>query len=161
MMNQNQHRHGQAEEIGTVSGQYGISSSKILERELGKRMKANAYLKELVGDPVPIFTAVAETTPLPYILYNESRFDNWDTDTSLGGEHTISIQFWTERESEAYVKEICHIIRDSLNRCEKFISISPYKLVLVDYQFQDVVREVDGQAFVGTVQFRALTGGGH
>ena len=150
-----------AEELGVVSTQFGLSSSKVLERELGRLMKQDPLLKQLMGGEVAAFTAVAEDTPMPYIVYNETRLDEWDTDTTQGGEHTILLQVWSDRESEAFIKEVLYAIRKLFDRLERTtFSISPYRLVMMDFQLQDVVRESDGQAFYGTVQFRALTGGG-
>lgn len=136
-----------------------ISVSKVLERELGKRLKADVRLIELFGGTPPVLTTPSEKDQLPYIIFNENRLDAWDDDTSTGGDHTVVIEVWSDTESESSVKEILDAIKQCVNRCEKFISISPYHLVTIDFQFQDLIRETDGQAYRGVAQFRALTGG--
>ena len=138
-----------------------LSPSTVLEREIGKYLKAWQPLIDMLGDPVPIISTPGEDQALPYLVYNENRLLQNDSDTTAGGEHEILIEFWSGTESEALVKDVMHQVKSALyygNRT-KAIDISPYKLVLIHFVVQDLVRETDGQAIRCTAQFRALTGG--
>lgn len=142
-----------------VSRSSGLSSSKILERELGKYLRADTLLQDLVGNPVSVLTSPSEEDTLPYLVYNEAQLNEWGDDTSKGSEHIIVIEVYSQKESEASVKEILDAIRQRLDWCDRYISISPFSLVTFNFQTQGLVRETDGQAFRGNAQFRALTGG--
>ncbi len=136
-----------------------ISSSRVLEREVGKLIKADPELKDMFGGEVPIFTAPTEKDQLPYLVYNETRTEPWDDDLTRGQQSVFLIEIHTGIESEAMVKDVLERVRVLMNWCERRISLSPYKLVMCNHEFQDLVRDTDGQAFRGTAQFRATIGG--
>jgi Protein of unknown function (DUF3168) len=137
------------------------SPSSVLEREIGKYLKAWPGLIEHLGSPVPVYSNPSETDLLPYLSYNEFRLTQFDTDTTAGGEHSINIELWTGFESEALIKDIMGEIRTALISADrtKAVDISPYKLILLEFLQQDLVKETDGQVIRCTAQYRALTGG--
>lgn len=135
------------------------SPSTVLERELGLLLTADAEMQQFFGGVVPVFSYVAETQASPYIVYNETRLEGWDDDKKLGGEHTILISVRSAGESEAFVKDVLYRIRSLWARCERRLNLGSYKLILCDLTQTDVQQEADGQAYRGTAQYRALTGG--
>ncbi len=135
------------------------SASFVLEREIGKLLKGDERLKEFFGGEVPFFTYVNEDQPKPYLVYNENRTEPWNADDFRGQQSVVFIELMDAGESEARAKSVMDRIRTLLDWCEKRISLSPYKLVMCNFEVQDFVREQDGQIYRGTAQFRATIGG--
>lgn len=135
------------------------SASELLERELGKLITADPDIQAMFGSPVPVFSFIAETQALPYIVYSETQMDSWDDDERQGGEHTITISVRSAGESEAFVKTALGRIRQLWSRCEHRIQIWPYTLVLVNFTTANIAQEPDGQAYRATAQYRAISGG--
>lgn len=136
-----------------------MSVGRILERELGIRLKSDATLQSLFEGDVPIFTKPSETNQLPYLVYSEIKNEDWSTDNTRGSIHTVAIECRTGSESEALLKDILDAVRDSIDRCNRLVDLSPFTLVTIDFDFQDIAMDADGQVYRGTAQYRALTGG--
>lgn len=135
------------------------SASRVLEREIGIMLKADADLKEYFGGEVPLFSSPSEKDPLPYIVFNETRTEPWDDDTSRGQQSVFLLELHTGLESEAMIKDIMERVRVLVNWCERRIRLSPYTLVMCNHETLDIVKDTDGQAYRATAQFRATIGG--
>lgn len=136
-----------------------LSASRVLEREVGRLIKDDAEVQALFGGEVKIFTSPSETDQLPYIVYNETRTEPWDDDTSRGQQSVFTLEIHTGTESEALVKDLLERLRVLVNWCERRISLSPYRMVMCNHETQDLLRDPEGQTFRGTAQFRATIGG--
>ncbi len=135
-----------------------MSPSSQLEKVLGAILTGDAELKAILSTTIlPVVSYARETDVLPFIVYNETRLAAWDDDRKQGGEHTILISVRYGGESEAVLKDALHRIRQLWSRVRA--DISPYKLVIIDFQLYDIQQEADGQAWRGTAQYRAITGG--
>ena len=132
--------------------------------ELQKAMRAaiisDATLKALMGDPVALYDLVPENAAMPYIAHDEPGTAEWDvtpteTDDGYGHEHTIMMHVWSSYEGRKEVGAILYRLEQIFR--DWSVSLTGHRLVNIRYQFSDRLRDPDGQAYHGVIQFRAVT----
>jgi len=131
-----------------------------LQKAMRAAIMADVTLKALVSDPVRLYDLVPESAPMPYIAYDEPGALEWDvtpteTDAGFGHEHTVMLHVWSAYEGKKEIGAILYrlecIFRDWS------ASLTGHRLINIRYQFQDRLRDPDGQAYHGVIQFRAVT----
>ena len=121
---------------------------------------ADAPLKALMGDPVALYDHVPENAAMPYIQHDEPGTSEWDvtpteTDDGYGHEHTIMLHVWSSYEGKKEVGAILYRL-EVLFR-DWSATLTGHRLIHIRYQFSDRLRDPDGQAYHGVIQFRAVT----
>lgn len=117
-------------------------------------------LQELMGDPVALYDHVPENAAMPYIQHDEPGTSEWDvtpteTDDGYGHEHTIMLHVWSSYEGKKEVGAILYRLEVLFRDWSP--SLTGHRLVHIRYQFSDRLRDPDGQAYHGVIQFRAVT----
>ncbi len=97
---------------------------------------------------------------MPYIVHDEPDTSEWDvspteTDAGYGHEHSLMFHVWSAYEGR---KEVADIMRalEVLFR-DWAPSLTGHRLVNIRFQLQTVLRDPDGQARHGVIQFRVVT----
>ena len=91
----------------------------------------------------------------PYVVIGEDTNIDFDTDTSLGSESTVTIHQWSRFRGRSEVKKIQKAIYDALNRAE--LTISGRHLVDSIWEFAETTLERDGKTYHGVMRFRVTT----
>jgi hypothetical protein len=132
--------------------------------ELQKAMRtdilADAALKALVSDPVRLYDYVPENAAMPFIAHDEPGTAEWDvtpteTDDGYGHEHTIMFHVWSAYEGKKELGAILYRLEQLFRDWAP--SLTGHRLVNIRFQFSDRLRDPDGQAYHGVIQFRAVT----
>lgn len=132
--------------------------------ELQKAMRAailsDVTLRTLVSDPVRLYDHVPENAPMPYIQHDEPGTAEWDvtpteTDEGYGHEHNIMLHVWSAYEGKQEINAILYRLEQIFRDWRA--SLTGHRLVHIRYQFSDRLRDPDGQAYHGVIQFRAVT----
>lgn len=132
--------------------------------ELQKAMRiailGDATLKAMVSDPVRLFDHVPENAAMPYIQHDEPGTAEWDvtpteTDAGFGHEHQLMLHVWSSYEGKKEIGAILYRLEQLFRSWST--SLTGHRLVNIRYQFSDRLRDPDGQAYHGVIQFRAVT----
>lgn len=131
-----------------------------LQKAMRAAMLADAGLQALMGNPPAIFDHVPERAAMPYIQHDEPGTAEWDvtpteTDDGFGHEHTIMLHVWSAYEGKKEVGAILYRLEELFR--DASLSLTGHRLVNIRYQFSDRLRDPDGQAYHGVIQFRAVT----
>lgn len=135
--------------------------------ELQKAMRAAILgddapggLQSLMGDPVPLYDHVPENAAMPYIQHDEPGTAEWDvtpteTDSGYGHEHTVMLHVWSAYEGKKEVSAILYRLEQLFREWSP--SLTGHRLVNIRFQMSDRLRDPDGQAYHGVIQFRVVT----
>lgn len=127
-----------------------------LEFELQKAVFAllsgDAPLTALISavyDDVPQGDAV-----FPYVTIGEAVHSEFDTDTELGFDVSITIHAWSRHTGRSQTKQIQGAIYRALHRAN--FSVSGYNLITCDFNESQTFVDTDGITRHGTQTFRLL-----
>jgi len=118
-------------------------------------LKANSALSAaVVGvyDAVPQAADSGSGSAFPYVTIGEDTAIEWDTDTELGADLTITIHTWSRYRGRKETKQIQGLIYGILHRAN--LSISGYHLVGVDWLQSESFMDTDGLTRHGVQTFR-------
>lgn len=117
--------------------------------------KADATLATLMGGAVKIWEHVPENAVHPYLELRASGTRAWDTTGDRGKEHEVSVNCWSHEEGskqcEAILGRLEEIWRDQRP------TIADHRVVNLELQFADIIREEGGQTYHGFQRWRAVT----
>lgn len=105
-----------------------------------------------VYDGVPQPTDGGAGTDFPYVTIGETQHQEWDTDTELGADATVTIHVWSRYRGRKEVKDIQAIIYGLLHRAN--LAITGYNLVGIDWIQSDTFMDADGLTRHGVQTFR-------
>ena len=109
---------------------------------------------ELIDRIEGVYDHVKQGTEYPYVVIGDDTAAEWDTDTSLGTEATITIHAWSRQYSRREVKEIMQLVYEALHR--QPLSIPELQGVLCKWEFSESFMESDGVTRHGVTRFRIL-----
>lgn len=115
-------------------------------------LRADAALLALVSgvyDSVP-----QKGTEYPYVTIGEDNHNEWDTDTTLGSDCTITIHTWSRHRGRGETKQIQGTIYDALHRAE--LTVDGYRIHTIDLQNSQSFTDADGLTRHGVQTFRVL-----
>ena len=115
-------------------------------------LKGDTAIGDLVGDR--IFDFVPRQTPYPYIIYQISSSEEWDTSTEDGEEHSVYLNVWDDKEGAKRVNRIMRRAKE-LFHDETAFTLTDHNLVNCRRVSKTVDR--DGQLYHGVGLFRAIT----
>jgi hypothetical protein len=114
----------------------------------------------LNGDPTlgamvtGIYDSVPQDTAYPYVTVGEDNHNEWDTNTTLGSDCTITIHTWSRKRGSKETKTIQGAIYDTLHRSD--LSVTGYKIDLTDFVSSQSFTDSDGLTRHGVQTFRML-----
>lgn len=117
-------------------------------------------LKTILGGNPLVLDHVAEDQPLPYVQFSTGSLTDWDvtpteTDEGYGKEHRVQFSVWSDYEGRKQpslaIRRLEELFRDWSP------ALTGHRLVNIRMLFADVVRDPDGQAYQGVIQFRVVT----
>lgn len=131
-----------------------------LQKAIFATLGADADLATAMGGTVTIYDYAPERAPMPYVVIDEPGTSEWDvtpteTDDGFGKEHTVMLHCWSSYEGKKEVNAMLRAIEMALR--DYAPTLTDHRLVNIRYQFSDRLRDPDGQAFHGVIQFRAVT----
>lgn len=131
-----------------------------LQKAMRAAILADASLKALVSNPVRLYDLVPERAVMPYIAHDQPGTTEWDvtpteTDAGYGHEHTIMLHVWSSYEGRKEMSAILYRLEVLFRDWSP--SLTGHRLINIRFQFSDRLRDPDGQAFHGVIQFRMVT----
>ena len=105
-----------------------------------------------VYDTAPQALDAGAAANFPYVPIGEDTHVEWDTDTELGADVTVTIHVWSRDRGRKETKTIQGLIYGLLHRAS--LSISGYNLVGVDWLQSDSFLDTDGLTRHGVQTFR-------
>ena len=105
-----------------------------------------------VYDSVPQANDAGSGSSFPYVTIGEDTHVEWDTDTELGADVTITIHTWSRYRGRKEVKNIQGRIYEILHRAN--LSVSGYHLVGIDWLQSESFMDTDGLTRHGVQTFR-------
>ena len=107
-----------------------------------------------VYDDVPQPSDAGSSSAFPYVTIGEAVHTEWDTDTTLGDDCTITVHAWSRYEGRKEIKDIQGAIYYVLHRSN--LSVSGYTTVGVDWQQSESFVDSDGETRHGVQTFRVI-----
>jgi hypothetical protein len=117
-------------------------------------------LKSILGGNPTVLDHVPEDQAMPYLEFVDASMNDWDVtpteeDEGYGKEHRIQWSVWSEYEGKRQagnaIRRVEELFRDWAP------ALTGHRLINIRMLFSDVVRDPDGQAYQGVIQFRAVT----
>lgn len=102
----------------------------------------------------PVLDDVGEFQDYPYITIGEDVINEWDTDTTLGGDASITIHVWSRYKGRKEAKEIMGAIYNSLHRQQ--LTAAGYDIVMANYTTETSFLDSDGLTRHGVQTYRIL-----
>ena len=115
------------------------------------RLNGDSALGGLISG---VYDHVPQEVAFPYVVVGDGQSNQWDTDTSLGAEHTIELKTWSRYRGRKEVKDIQQAIYDSLHRHS--LSVSGASTVTCEWEMSETFKEPDGLTRQGVDRYRVL-----
>lgn len=131
-----------------------MSASWQLQAALMTALIGDATLTGLLGS-ARIYDMPPFRVRLPYITLGMSQTRDWSTSTETGAEHLVTFHSWTEiknREKALAIEEAIKVIIETTS-----LTMADHVLVNAFYQFSEVRRDTEGDAFHGIIRYRMVT----
>ena len=107
-----------------------------------------------VTDLAEVFDDVAENQTFPYLTIGEDVLNEWDTNSTLGADSTITIHVWSRYKGRKQTKEIMGAIYNCLHRST--LTVTGYDFVSVNYDTETSFLDSDGLTRHGVQTYRVL-----
>lgn len=129
-----------------------------LQTAIHSRLTGYAALTNLLATApdgsAAIYDHVPQETDFPYVSIGDTTSIEWDTDTSLGSEDTVTIHVWSRYRGRKETKEIQLELYNALHRHN--LTISGATTVTCDWEFAESEVDTDGLTRHGITRFRLL-----
>lgn len=102
-----------------------------------------------------IFDDVPQRARFPYVTFGDILTSDWDTQTSSGHEHTVTLHVWSGHRGRKQVNVIIGEIDDALDGRD--LPLSDHTLVNLHITFWSALRDLEGDKYHGLVRMRAVT----
>ena len=133
-----------------------MRSSLQLQKSIGDVLKSDSQLIALMGGVVQFYDYVVEEAQPPYITYIEDSVNELDTTTTRGFRHLVTLHVWSDYEGTAEVRGISSRIYELLHLKTDLVT-ELATVITVEFKFQDVVKDPDGQMYHGVIRFEITT----
>jgi hypothetical protein len=136
--------------------QKAIYSELIEDSALATLLAKNANDSSLpaIYDAVPQPKDAGSDIPFPYVVIGDDTLIDWDTDTSVGKEATITIHSWSRYRGRIEVKNIQGAIYDALHLSQ--LNVDGYDTVLCFSEYSESILDPDGLTRHGVQRFRLI-----
>lgn len=102
-----------------------------------------------------IYDDVPQCSPFPYVTIGDTDTRDWDTQTSTGHEHIMTLHVWSDHRGRKQVQTIIAEIDDALD--DQSLPLQDHQLVNLHIVFWSALRDLDGEAYHGIIRLRAVT----
>ncbi len=102
-----------------------------------------------------VFDDVPQRTPFPYVTIGDIETRDWDTQTSTGHEHIVTLHVWSNHHGRKQVQTILGEIDDALD--DRNLPLQDHLLINLHVIFWSALRDLDDQTYHGIVRLRAVT----
>ncbi len=102
-----------------------------------------------------VFDDVPQRTPFPYVTIGDIETRDWDTQTSTGHEHIVTLHVWSNHHGRKQAQTILAEIDDALD--DRNLLLQDHLLVNLHVIFWSALRDLDDQTYHGIVRLRAVT----
>jgi hypothetical protein len=125
-----------------------------LQAAIVARLKGDAVLKTLIGDPPRVFDGPSRDKIFPFVAYDDTR------EAPLTGapghvEHDIRLSVHSRYEGRREAKEIATAIVSALN--DSALSLAGRRLVSLRAVYADVFHRAEDDSHRALLRFRAVT----
>lgn len=104
---------------------------------------------------IHIFDDVPQRARFPYVTIGDIETRDWDTQTSSGHEHIITLHVWSNHRGRKQVQTIIGEIDDALD--DQALPLQDHQLINLHVIFWSALRDLDGDAYHGIIRLRAAT----
>lgn len=128
-----------------------------IQGAISSNLKANAALSALVQgvyDAVPQFDDSGNNANFPYVTIGEDNVNEFDTDTELGSDATVTIHTWSRARGRKETKQIQGAVYDALHR--QSLTVAGFNFVDCHWQSSTSFLDSDGKTRHGVQTFRML-----
>ncbi len=101
-----------------------------------------------------VYDHVPQDAAFPYVQVGEIDGTEWDTDTSLGSDDTVTIHVWSRYRGRLETHQIQDAIYGALHR--HALAVDGAHVVTVEFEFADSLLDPDGLTRHGVQRFRVL-----
>ncbi|VAV95982.1 hypothetical protein MNBD_ALPHA08-497 [hydrothermal vent metagenome] len=102
-----------------------------------------------------VFDDVPQRTSFPYVTIGDIETRDWDTQTSIGHEHIITLHIWSDHHGRKQVQTIIGEIDDALD--DSGLSLQNHMLINLHVIFWSAMRDLDDHTYHGIIRLRAVT----
>lgn len=107
-------------------------------------------------DPVKVYDAVPQDDDTyPRVNIGDDTHADWSTKTENGEMHTLTIHAWSREQGNKEALNLMKQIYDTLHK--QTLALTGHHLVLMQYEFSEVMLDPDGVTRHGVTRFRILT----
>ena len=110
---------------------------------------------EIMAIAAGIYDFVPETAAMPYVRAAVVSSRPWSAKTFDGREDVVRLDIWSEALSRQTMLTLMELARSRLTSAA--LAVVGATLILVNFEFAEIVAEPDGEALHGVMRFRALT----
>lgn len=129
-----------------------VSAETALQQAIYTALTGNASLMAAITG---VHDSVGEATGFPYVTIGDGTAIPWDTKTSDGQEHTVTIHTWTQYRGRKQTKEIMDLVYSVLHNSA--LTVVGHQTVLCQFDFSETLKDPDGVTHHGVQRFRVLT----
>lgn len=101
-----------------------------------------------------VFDHVPQGQAFPYITIGEDIHSEWDTNSTLGSDCSITIHTWSRARGRAEIKAIQAEIYEALHRAE--MTYPGYRIVSINWEGSQSFMDADALTRHGVQTFRVL-----
>lgn len=105
-----------------------------------------------VYDDVPQVADTGRDDVFPFVTLGDDTINDWSTDTTSGGEATITLHVWSRANGRRECKQIQGAIYDALHRQE--LATPDHTFIGCDFDMAETLLDPDGQTRHGPIRFR-------
>lgn len=125
-----------------------------LQSAIYSALENHAGLSALLGG-ARIFDDVPQRAHFPYVTFGDIETSDWDTQTSNGHEHIVTLHVWSDHRGRKQVNRIIGEIDAALD--DQDLALSDHILVNLHITFWSALRDLDGDKYHGLIRMRAVT----
>ncbi len=101
---------------------------------------------------VPVYDAVPDNEPYPYVVIGNATQNEWDTDADIGYEITLQVHAWSDYRGMDELKTLQAAIHGALHRAE--LSVTGYNVITAEVEQSQSMLDGDGVTRHGVQQLR-------
>jgi hypothetical protein len=111
----------------------------------------------LMGVATGIYDHAPQTATFPYVVVGDDTAVAFNTHSSVGGDHTVTVHTWSRERGRAQTKTMLRHIYDALNRYA--LTVSGATMIDCQCEHEQSFLDEDGLTRHGVARYRVLTDG--
>lgn len=123
-----------------------------LQKAIYQTLAADTHLMTTIAG---VYDRVPEGSMFPYITIGEASCRDWSSKTSTGVQIVVTLHVFSRTGGHKQTVEIMERIHTLLH--EGSMSLDGHVLVMMRFEFSNVLTQNDGMTYQGVIRLRALT----